>query len=127
MTERTTKQIGDRGEAYAEDYLKKRGYIILDRNYRKRCGEIDIIAQTGNTIAFVEVKTRHTNSLTQPYEALDRRKRQRILQTARTYLYENAMECFVRFDLCEVFVDKSTLRLDRIRYYEGAFDGSTDS
>ena len=55
----TTKEIGDRGEDYAAAYLKQHQCIILDRNYRKRWGEIDIIARQKDTYLFVEVKTRH--------------------------------------------------------------------
>ena len=52
----TTKQKGDIGEKFTERYLKKSGYKILERNYRQKCGEIDIIAQKGEYIIFTEVK-----------------------------------------------------------------------
>ena len=71
MIKHTTKKTGDRGEDYTAAYLKKNGYKILSRNYRKSYGEIDIIASKGKTICFVEVKTRHSGTLSQPYEAVD--------------------------------------------------------
>ena len=70
----TTKQKGDIGEKFTERYLKKNGYKILERNYRQKCGEIDIIAQKGEYIIFTEVKTRAANFIARPYEAVDRRK-----------------------------------------------------
>ena len=57
MNKLKTKEIGDIGEEYAVNYLKKHRYKILSRNYRKRFGEIDIIAEKKGTVAFVEVKT----------------------------------------------------------------------
>lgn len=123
----STKQTGDKGEDYTARYLKRHGYKILDRNYRKTCGEIDIIALKKKTICFVEVKTRHSNSLTQPYEAVDLRKQSKIIKTARAYLLENKLELTCRFDVSEVFVNKDTLKLDRINYIKGAFDAQNRS
>ena len=80
------KQTGDRGENYCAKYLKKQGYRILCRNYRKPCGEIDIIAEKNGTLCFVEVKTRHNGSLTRPYEAVDLRKQQRLIRAATAVL-----------------------------------------
>ncbi len=121
MIKRTTKKTGDRGEDYTADYLKKNGYKILSRNYRKSYGEIDIIASKGKTICFVEVKTRHSGTISQPYEAVDFRKQSKIIKTATAYLIQNSIESECRFDVSEVFVDKETLKLDRINYIENAF------
>ena len=81
----STKQKGDIGEKFTERYLKKNGYKILERNYRQKCGEIDIIAQKGEYIIFTEVKTRAANFIARPYEAVDRRKISRIRKTAAMY------------------------------------------
>ncbi len=121
-----TKKIGDTGEDHAVSYLKKHGYKILCRNYRKNYGEIDIIAKKADILCFVEVKTRHSESVTRPYEAVDFRKRKKIINTASAYLTENRLECFCRFDVCEVFVNKETLRLEKINYIESAFDLDSD-
>ena len=88
----TTKQTGDKGEAYAAKYLKKHKYKIIARNYKKPYGEIDIIAENKEVIAFVEVKTRKENSLTQPIDAVNRKKQMRISKTADAYMYENNIE-----------------------------------
>lgn len=117
-----TKDIGDIGEKYVAKFLKKNKYKILERNYRKNYGEIDIIAANQEYIIFVEVKTRHKNSMTQPADAVDKRKQRKIIKTAITYLMENNIEKYVRFDVCEVFVDKQTLKLIDINYIENAFE-----
>ena len=117
----TTKQTGDKGEAYAAKYLKKHKYKIIARNYKKPYGEIDIIAENNEVIAFVEVKTRKENSLTQPVDAVNRKKQMKILITADMYMYENNKDKECRFDVCEVFVNSDNLKLVGINYIEDAF------
>ena len=121
MTLFTKKQTGDAGEDYAVRYLKKHGCKILERNYRKKYGEIDIIAREKDCLLFVEVKTRHINSLTEPYQAVTYSKRRKIILTSEAYLSERKENAYCRFDVCEVFVDENTLKLDRIRYIKNAF------
>ena len=116
------KQTGDAGEEYCAKYLKKHGFKILDRNYRKTFGEIDIIALKNELLCFVEVKTRHYNSMTQPYEAVDYRKRQRIIKAAQAYLTEKNIQMYCRFDVCEVITDKESLKLLNLNYIENAFE-----
>ena len=116
------KQTGDAGEEYCAKYLKKHGFKILDRNYRKPFGEIDIIALKNELLCFVEVKTRHYNSMTQPYEAVDYRKRQRIIKAAQAYLTEKNIQMYCRFDVCEVITDKESLKLFNLNYIENAFE-----
>ncbi len=118
----STKQIGDTGEDYAVKYLKKNGYKIISRNYRKKYGEIDIIAEDEEYIVFVEVKTRHENPMTQPVDAVGKHKQQCLIKTASAFLSENETDKFCRFDVCEVFVKSDSLKLIRINYIENAFD-----
>ena len=122
MSSFSKKQTGDAGENYCAKYLKRHGYKILERNYRKPYGEIDIIAFKHGLLCFVEVKTRHEGSLTQPYEAVDFRKQQRLIKAAQAYLAENDFEYYCRFDVCEVITDRETLKLIRINYIENAFE-----
>lgn len=117
----TTKQIGDAGEAYVAEYLSQKKYNILIKNYKKRYGEIDIIASKGEYTVFVEVKTRHSNSMTEPWEAVDRRKQRRIIQTAAAYLSENDVQSYVRFDVAEAIIRRDNLELISINYIEDAF------
>ena len=76
------KHLGDRGESYAEDYLRRQGYRILTRNYRTKIGEIDLIADDHGTLVFIEVKTRSSVRYGIPSEAVNYKKKQKIIQTA---------------------------------------------
>lgn len=122
MKKFSTQSIGQIGEEYVAKFLKKKHYKILARNYRKRYGEIDIIAENKNYIAFVEVKTRHTDSMTSAAEAVNRQKQLKIIKTASMYLSENETEKFCRFDVCEVYVNADNLKVVNINYIEGAFE-----
>lgn len=95
--------LGARGEAMAEQYLQRAGYRILARNYRCRFGEIDLIAEEGGNLVFIEVKTRSGSGFGHPLEAVDRRKRGQLTRAARRYLEENrATERFCRFDVVAI-------------------------
>ncbi len=114
-----TQTIGNSGEAFVAEHLKKKGYIISARNYRCRFGEIDIIVENDDEILFVEVKTRAENSRVRPYEYVNGPKQQRIITTANIYLEHNGFGLKPRFDVAEVFVSvdgKMTLN-----YFENAF------
>lgn len=92
--------FGSVGERAAVRYMKKRGYRIVARNYENRLGEIDVIALDGETIVFVEVKTRRTSRKGQPVEAVDIRKQRQILKTAQAFLKErDLLDRSVRYDV----------------------------
>lgn len=117
----TTKEIGNIGETYTVKYLKKHGYKILERNYLKRYGEIDIVAENKEYLVFVEVKTRNINTLVRGGEAVNYHKRQCLIKTALAYLSEHNVDKFCRFDVSEVYVYRDTLKLQSINYIENAF------
>jgi len=97
---------GKNGEELAVQYLEKQGYAIVERNYRVRAGEIDIIARDGEFLVFVEVKTRRSNRFGSPFEAVDFRKQQQIIRVARMYLARHGGENYaVRFDVAAVYFD----------------------
>lgn len=125
MTIFSAKQKGYVGEEYTVRYLKKNGYRILERNFRLKCGEIDIIAQKGEYIIFTEVKTRAANFLARPYEAVDRRKIAKILKTAAIYIAQNQLDAYFRFDVSEVFTDPNSRKITGINYIENAFEGDS--
>ncbi len=77
---------GAAGERAAAEYLGKKGYEIVARNYRSRFGEIDLIARGGGCLVFVEVKTRKPGAKVGPLEAVTPAKRRRIVKTALVYL-----------------------------------------
>ena len=122
MKKFSTQNIGEKGEEYTVKFLEKKKYKILERNYSKRYGEIDIIAENKNYIVFVEVKTRHKDSMTSAADAVNRQKQIRIIKTASLYLSENETEKFCRFDVCEVYINSDNLKLVDINYIEAAFE-----
>lgn len=114
-----TKTIGDFGEQTAEEYLEKSGYEILERNFRLKCGEIDIIAEKDGCTVFVEVKTRRGNEFGEPSEYVDYRKQKRIKKTAS--VYTDVINSDVRFDVIEVLYDKDKLSVTKLNHIENAF------
>lgn len=93
------RKIGSLGEDMAVRFLESLGVEILERNYRSRFGEIDIIAKEDNTLLFIEVKYRKNESFGYPLEAVDFAKRQKIKKTARFFLNENHyFNMNIRFD-----------------------------
>ena len=100
MPDRNRRKTGTDYEARAAAWLESRGVQILCRNYRTRYGEVDLIGLDGPYLIFVEVKYRASGKMGAPLEAVDRRKQQKILQTARHYLAEHHYreDAPVRFD-----------------------------
>ena len=77
--------VGLLGEDIAVDYLKKKGYKIIERNFRKKYEEIDIVALSDSTLVFVEVKTRTSNSYGSPFEGISKFKVQHLVRLAQFY------------------------------------------
>ncbi|TVY08800.1 YraN family protein [Paenibacillus cremeus] len=101
------KQLGALGEAAAEQYLRKLGYTIIGRNWRCRSGEIDLIAEEGDTLIFVEVRTRSSSSqFGTPAESVDFRKQRQVTETAQVYLLQKKQyDRPIRFDVISVQTD----------------------
>ena len=99
----SNKKTGNLGEIKATAYLKRQKYKILENNFQNKLGEIDIIAEKGGVIVFVEVKTRLTYKYGEPIEAVDYRKQNKIKKVAEIYLMiKNKSLSDVRFDVIEV-------------------------
>lgn len=109
------------GEIYAARYLRDNGCDLLTANYSVRMGEIDLIACEGGFICFVEVKTRSTNTLHRPLEAVDESKKHRIILTASTYMAASKCTLQPRFDVAEVWLEDD-YSLSRINYIKNAFE-----
>jgi putative endonuclease len=117
------KRLGDAGEEVAAAHLIRRGFRILERNYRTRWGELDIVAFDGVTIAFVEVKTRRAAAGRTPFESIHARKRGQVRRLGASWLGEPAGRPFarvLRFDAIAVTVDRGG-RLVALEHLEGAF------
>jgi len=113
------RALGEWGEELTAQYLRKKGYTIVASRYRCRHGEVDLIARKKDVLCFVEVKTRTESAVGLPREYVDARKQQRIRTTAAFYLAAKELDCPVRFDVAEVYVDETDK--GRIEYLENAF------
>ena len=102
-------QLGARGEALAWNFLKKSGYSIVEKNYRTRFGEMDVIAEKEGAVIFIEIKTRRNHQFGLPAEAVDWRKRQKMIRVAESYLQQKKMENReARFDILSITWDGTT-------------------
>lgn len=115
------QKLGKSAEDLACGELARRGYVILDRRYRTRLGEIDIIARDGGTLVFVEVKARVGDAFGAPEDAVTPQKQWRMTRMAEAYLTDRRLgeEVDCRFDV--VAVDASQTP-PQITVYESAFD-----
>lgn len=105
---RYNKAIGDYGEVIAAEYLKNNGYNILDRNFRNRFGEIDIICSTNDILVFCEIKSRYTNSYGSPMESVTYLKQKQIIKLSSLYILSNKhFNCNIRYDVIEVILNNS--------------------
>ena len=121
---RTLLSSGKKAELAVAGYLRSKGAIIAKMNYHSRYGEIDIIAETGKTIMFVEVKFRSPNALFTPREAVDPNKQRKIILTAKDFLAKsNIPELMPRFDVAEVCLEKNEKGEEnyKINYIKNAF------
>ena len=116
------RSIGNIGEDIAVKWLvKNKNYNILDRNYSTGYGEIDIIAEHGKALVFIEVKFRNGTDFGYPYEAVNKNKQRRICKAALRYVQEkyNNDDINMRFDVVELIKKDGVYY---IRYIENAFE-----
>jgi putative endonuclease len=119
---RARQSLGKIGEDLACGELERRGYAILARRYRRRGGEIDIIAREGGTLVFVEVKARDGSEFGDPMEAVTMFKRRRIVHAAMDYLMRHVGgECACRFDVVTIQIAAAEPLIEVI---QNAFDAS---
>jgi len=117
------KDTGDRGENLARNYLKKKGYRILETNYRCRTGEIDIVAGRKKNIVFVEVRTKTDNSFGTPSESVTRDKKEKLISSSLMYLSEHDMTQLPwRIDFIGIEMTKEG-EVNRIEHIENAVSG----
>lgn len=96
------KQIGDKGEEIAAEFLRSLGFDILERNWRFGHKEIDLIARKDQLILFVEVKMRQNNRYGHPEEFVDARKQARLITAATAWLAETGHDKEIRFDIIAI-------------------------
>ena len=116
------KVCGDWGEDRAARYLRLHGYRILERNFRCRQGEIDIIAAKGGFVVFVEVKQRKNADFGQAREFVTLTKQRRVIAAAELWILKNRCELQPRFDVIEIYAPNGTGTLfPEIKHLENAF------
>ncbi|MEK9629278.1 MAG: YraN family protein [Nitrospinota bacterium] len=121
MTEKRLK-LGREGEEAAVAYLKKKGYRILETNFRSKLGEIDIIAEKDTTVVFIEVKSRLDHQFGHPFNAITPAKQKKIIQVAQTYLVKHRLvENKARFDVIGLTIDPQNSKGFNIELLENAF------
>lgn len=112
---------GRLGEDAVCRLLQQRGHEILARNYHRRCGEIDIISKCGGFVVFTEVKARKRGSMISGLEAVDIRKRAKMIKTADMWLSDNDIGLQPRYDIAEVTLAGSVPRVAAVEIFEDAF------
>jgi len=111
---------GRKGETLAADFLKRRGFRILQRNWSGRFGEIDLIAREKEALVFVEVKTRASDLWGGPEEAVTTAKQRRLIKTAREFAHRHRLEDTpMRFDVIAIETDSGDKPV--VRHYPDAF------
>jgi putative endonuclease len=116
--------VGNAGEEAAVQYLLQQGYRILERNYRCRFGEIDLIARDGRTLAFIEVKTRRSQRFGPAASAVTFEKQRHLIKASQVYVTQRrkAFE-FCRFDVVAIEMDTHGLHIELIK---DAFQAAAD-
>jgi putative endonuclease len=109
MTSRKpTTEVGAGAERAAVDYLRRAGMRVLERNYRCKLGEIDVVAQQGPTLVFIEVRSVGARASHRPAETIDHAKRRRIIRAAQWFVKQHRMlNVPCRFDVVEVYLDEN--------------------
>ena len=121
MTQKRLK-FGREGESAALTFLKKKGYRILEKNFRSKVGEIDIVAEQDGVIVFVEVKARADHEFGHPFNALTPAKQRKIIQTAQTFLAQKRLsDKHMRFDVVALTSDAESPDSWKIELLQNAF------
>jgi putative endonuclease len=115
---REKQKLGKIGEDYACEYLKGKGYKILARNVHIGRGEIDIVAQKGNLIVFIEVKTRRSDEYVDILDSIDEMKEEALITSCEEYLAKNKLEdCGYRIDLIGIVMKDGIV--EKFEHVEG--------
>lgn len=115
-------ELGKWGEDEAARFLERKGYLILDRDWKMGKRDLDIVAisEENNTLVFVEVKTRQSDELQEPEEAVDIRKMRNLAVIANAYVKQRNIQLELRFDIVSI-VGKCPC-VERVVHFENAFN-----
>jgi putative endonuclease len=109
-----TTELGAFGEALAESHLLKNGYTILDKNIRFKKWEVDIVALQGEKLVIVEVKTRQTAEIGEPWRAVTRSKQKQIIKVADNYIRTRNIDKETRFDVISIVHNSYRTQLEHL-------------
>lgn len=107
--------LGEQGEDIACDFLERHGYRILERNWRFKKAEIDVLATIDNVLAVIEVKTRSTRYFGDPVEFVRKKKIQLLIKAVNAFIDENELDVEVRFDIIGIIKQNSTYEIVHLK------------
>ena len=110
----TNQELGEFGEDYALNYLLKKGFRLIEKNYRFKRNEVDLICKDKDKFVFIEVKTRKTAEIGEPWKAVTKSKQKQIIKCANHFLIENNIEQESRFDIVSIVHNSYGTRLEHI-------------
>ncbi len=111
---------GNRGEDIATEYLWKKGYKIIERNFRTRFGEIDIVCRDGQTLVFVEVKTKIGHDFGEPEEMVNKSKIVKVKRMGEVYLQDKGLDVSCRVDVVAIVIENSW-SVEKIEHYQAVY------
>ena len=110
----THNELGEKGEKLAEEFLLKNGYQILERNWRFKKAEVDIIAQKNEILAIVEVKTRSSNYFGNPQDFVNQKKIKLLVEAINEYVISKDIDLEVRFDIIAILKNNNTFKIEHL-------------
>ena len=108
-------ELGKQGEEIALAHLLKKGYHILDTNWRAGRNEIDIIAKDKDFLVIVEVKSRSSSKYTEPEVAVTRDKQNALIRAANIYIFRKNIDLETRFDIISIIINKDETRINQLK------------
>ena len=108
-------ELGKKGEQLAVDFLLKKGYHILERNYRFDKAEVDILAQTKDILAVIEVKTRSTSDFGNPQDFVKPKQIERLVKAVDEYISVNQLDLEVRFDIIAIVKSGKDFEIEHLK------------
>lgn len=107
--------LGKKGEQLALEFLQQNGYLILEKNYRFKKAEVDIIAQKESVLAVVEVKTRSSDYFGNPQDFVNPKKIKLLVSAIDNYIVEKDLDVDVRFDIIAILRQKNDFKIEHIQ------------
>jgi len=111
----THNELGKKGEELAVEFLQNKGYKILERNWRFKKAEVDIIASKNNVLAIIEVKTRSTNYFGNPQDFVNSKKIKLLVEAVNEYIISKDLDVETRFDIVAIIKDQNKLEIEHIK------------